>query len=66
MKTVEAHNAELTGRITFLQMPPIPEEALEFIEEAQKAAERISGEPQVLTDVPAKRRQGPANGLASV
>lgn len=43
MKTAESHNAELTGSIHILPMPPIPAEAWKFIEEAQKANERITG-----------------------
>jgi hypothetical protein len=44
MRTAESHNAPLTGSIKILEMPPPPEEVWEFIEWAQKAAERMGRE----------------------
>ncbi len=57
MKTAESHNAELTGRITFVEMPPIPEECLKFLE-AQYA------QAQILTGVPVKRSKASADRIS--
>ena len=51
MKTAESHNAELTGCIKFLPMPPLPKEALKFIKEAQLALEKLSAKTELLTGV---------------
>ena len=45
MKTVESHNAELTGRIAFVEMPPIPEEYWKFLELAHAQAALLTGVP---------------------
>lgn len=50
VKTVEQHNAELTGRIHFLPIPPLPAEAWKFIEEAQKANEEVTGRLEMRKD----------------
>jgi hypothetical protein len=51
MKTAESHNADLTGRITFVEMPVIPEEAWKWIEEVQKQNEAASAKNELLTHV---------------
>jgi hypothetical protein len=56
MKTAESHNAELTGCIHILPMPPLPPEAWQFIEDAQKAMERASASNELLADLPIKGR----------